>query len=90
MFGDPLGITRASLGVEAGTASTQVSPAPPTLTHNTLSRCACIYTPNDNFYWPSLSLAVFKALHHILEIQLLTPAGLSLLSVLSSRLDYAL
>lgn len=74
--------------VEAGTASTQVSPAPPPLTHTSLSLCACTYTPNDNFYQPSLFLAVFRALHHILEIQLLTPAGLSLLSVLSSRLDY--
>lgn len=69
------------------------SHTPQTHTHTSVS-CACTYTPNDNFYLPSLLLVVFKALHRIhtgcciLEIQLLTPAGLGLLSVLSSRLDY--
>lgn len=33
--------------------------------HTSLPLCACTDTPNDNFYWPSLFLVVFKALHRL-------------------------
>lgn len=70
----------------------QGSPCAHTHTHiSVLSLCVVTYTQKYIFfYWPSLFLVVFKALHTccILEIQLLTPAGFPLLSVLSRRLDY--